>query len=107
VEEVCGRVWTVSTKSIFRSKTFWLQVVAFLSTFSPQVRDFIANNPVEFAAVLAAVNVIMRFATKGEVGLTISLGRENGGGGSGWTPLLVTMAGLAATAMGLPALMAV
>jgi hypothetical protein len=94
-------------KSILKSKTFWLQMVALLSTFSPQVRDFIASNPVEFAAVLGALNVIMRFATKGEVGLTVSLGGENNGGGSGWVPLLATMGGLATTGIALPALLAI
>lgn len=98
------------SKSILKSKTFWLNVITFLSAYgSPAVKAFIASNPVDALALISAVNILMRFATSGKVhlisskdddgsansadGLTDSLGRENGG--REWTPLLVTMAGLA------------
>ena len=62
-------------KTIWKSKTFWLQVVTLASALVPQVQTFIVANPVEFAAVLAAVNTLMRFATSGKVSL-VGAGEE-------------------------------
>jgi hypothetical protein len=56
-------------KSILRSKTFWVQVVAMLGVLVPAVQEWLAANPVEFVAVLVAVNVLIRFATSGAVTL--------------------------------------
>lgn len=58
-----------SAKPIFSSKTFWVQVLAIVSALFPAVRQFIAGNPVEFIAMLAAVNVIVRFGTSGRVSI--------------------------------------
>lgn len=54
-------------KSIFKSKTFWTQVLATASTLIPSVQEFLASNPVEAVAVLGALNVVVRFFTKGRV----------------------------------------
>lgn len=56
-------------KSILTSKTFWVQVVTFLSVFVPAVQQWLASNPEQFLGALAAVNVLVRFATKGKVTL--------------------------------------
>jgi hypothetical protein len=94
-----------TSKSIFRSKTFWLQVVTLLSMAFPQVRAFVSANPVEAAAVLSAVNTIMRFATKGRVTLLSSNDDGEKPGGDGWNLLLASVVGLAASAAALPGLM--
>lgn len=57
------------SKSIFFSKTFWLQVVALVSAMFPVVQDWLVRNPVQFVAVLAALNVIVRFITSGKVSI--------------------------------------
>lgn len=56
-------------KTIFLSKTFWVQVITILSAFFPMVRDFMKTNPVEFVAVFGAVNIIVRFVTHGAVNI--------------------------------------
>ena len=57
------------SKSIFFSKTFWLQVAALVSAMFPVVQDWLVKNPVEFVAVLASLNVIVRFLTSGKVSI--------------------------------------
>jgi hypothetical protein len=94
-----------TSKSIFRSKTFWLQVITLLSTLFPQVRAFIAANPVDAITLIAAVNVILRFATSGRVTLLSSKSDEEKTSGDGWN-LLLAMVGLAASAAALPGLFA-
>ena len=89
-------------KPIWRSKTFWLQVITLLSLVFPQVQDFISKNPEQFVSVIAALNVIVRFATSGRVTLFSSGDEESHGGTSGWMPLLT--AGLVALWETLPGL---
>jgi len=57
------------SKSIFFSKTFWLQVAALVCAMFPAVQSWITANPVQFVAVLGALNVIMRFITSGKVSI--------------------------------------
>lgn len=82
------------------SKTFWLNLVALASLISPEVREWLAGNPVEFIAALGAANIILRFVTKGAVSFSVdgvsSDGNASGGGsGGGWLPLaLMLTAGL-------------
>lgn len=57
-------------KSILKSKTFWLQIVTFVSVFAPPVQAFIVANPESATAVIGAVNVLMRFVTSGRVSLS-------------------------------------
>lgn len=89
-------------KPIWRSKTFWLQVITLLSLVFPQVRDFISKNPEQFVSVIAALNVIVRFLTKGRVTLFSSGEEGSHGSASGWMPLLT--AGLVALWETLPGL---
>lgn len=56
-------------KTILQSKTFWVQMATLASAMVPAVQEFLAQNPVEFVAVLAAVNVLVRFVTSGKVTL--------------------------------------
>lgn len=74
-------------KPILKSKTFWLQVVAIAAAMFPPVTAWLRENPVEFVSALAAVNVLVRFATKGAVSIfgdePGSNSPENGNAGSG------------------------
>lgn len=58
-----------SRRTILKSKTFWLNVLAMLSVLIPAVQQFIADNPESAVAVLGALNVLVRFATKGKVNI--------------------------------------
>lgn len=75
-------------KSILRSKTFWLQMLALGAAFFPGVQAWIAANPVDAVGVLAAANVIVRFITSGQVTL---FSEEVDGGSSGGVMLLLGM----------------
>lgn len=67
----------MNDKSFLQSKTVWVQVVTILSAFIPAVRDWLANNPVEFLTALGALNVLVRFVTSGKVKL---FSNESGAG---------------------------
>ena len=54
-------------KTIWKSKTFWLQLATLAASLAPPVQAFLVANPVQFVAVLAAANTIMRFATSGKI----------------------------------------
>lgn len=56
-------------KNILLSKTFWVQAVTVGAAFFPQSQAWMASNPEEFVGVIAAVNVLIRFATSGKVTL--------------------------------------
>lgn len=102
---------TMNTKSVFLSKTFWVQVVGLLSLAVPQVREWLDKNPEQFVAVFAAVNVLVRFATSGKINI-FGAGetpddKTRGSGPGGLAPLIVmgAAAGLIASALpscGLP-----
>ena len=55
------------SKNILKSKTFWVNALAGAAAFFPAVKEFIAQNPEGFVGVLTAVNVIVRFFTRGRV----------------------------------------
>ncbi len=57
------------SKNILTSKTFWVQAAAVVSTFIPAVGEFLKANPEGFVGALAAINVLVRFATSGRVTL--------------------------------------
>lgn len=108
---------TATAKPFWQSKTVWLQVLALVCMFIPAVQAWVVKNPVEFVAVLGAVNTLVRWVTSGSIsifppddsgdpgqpGPSISPGGENKrGGGAGtalpllllvWCMALVTMAG--------------
>jgi hypothetical protein len=102
LREMAAAVPGETRKSIFRSKTFWLQVASLASLLFPQVRAFVSHNPEQFVSVLAAANVIVRFATSGRVEIFSRGDGQNQGGASGWMMLIVVVGGMAALAMALP-----
>jgi hypothetical protein len=87
-------------KTVWLSKTLWVQFLALASLLSPQVRLWVSENPVEFAAAWAGLNVFLRFVTQGKVSLSGDQGE--GSGGSGGLPLIVAMATAAALMGALP-----
>lgn len=58
------------TKSILTSKTFWVQVITVVAAFIPQVQSWLSTNPEAVVGVVAAINVLVRFATSGKVTLS-------------------------------------
>jgi len=56
-------------KTIFLSKTFWVQVIALAMLLFPPVKNWLEQNPVEYLTALAAVNVLLRFLTSGAVSI--------------------------------------
>lgn len=56
-------------KNIIKSKTFWVQLATFAAAFYPPVQAWLASNPENVIGVVAAVNVLVRFATSGKVSL--------------------------------------
>lgn len=83
-------------KPILKSKTFWVQVAALAAVFFPPVQEWLAKNPVEFVAVLGAVNVLVRFLTSGKISI---LGDTDGGQANGWAWTLIA-GGLCTAAAG-------
>lgn len=76
-----------ASKSFLKSKTFWLNALAVVSTLIPAVGEWVEANPVEILAVLAAVNVLLRFVTSGK----ISLGWDSDGASGKASGLLLAL----------------
>jgi len=96
----------MNTKNLLQSKTFWVQIIAFIAALLPVVQEWIAKNPESTIAVLGAVNVLVRFATSGRVTLFGALG-SNGDmvkseQSGGIAPLWVLACMTAGFGMGLP-----
>jgi|GEM_PF-6193875 len=70
-------------KSIFASKTAWLQIITLVAAFVPPVQAFLVVNPVAAVAVISAANVLVRFFTADKV----SLFPDSAGVVPGATPL--------------------
>jgi len=89
---------TPTTKPFWQSKTVWVQVLAILSMFIPAVGAWVASNPVEFVAVLGAINTLVRFATHGSVSVfqDDESGTTGGKGSSSGGSLLLLMTATAA-----------
>ena len=61
----------METKSIFKSKTFWLNIVTFaLAIFAITDPSAMGINPAQFAWVAAVLNIVLRFLTNKPVSLT-------------------------------------
>lgn len=60
----------MNSKTIWLSKTFWLQIALIIAALFPQAQAWLKANPVEVVSVVAALNVLMRFATSGRISLT-------------------------------------
>lgn len=90
------------TKSILKSKTFWLQFLTMVAVSFPTVGAWLAKNPETAVAVIAAANVIMRFATSGKISLSGAGETKDNmeGGKSGGTWLLAMGLGTAVAVMG-------
>jgi len=67
-------------KTIFLSKTFWVQAIALLMLLAPPVKLWFDANPVGYLAALAAVNVLLRFATSGRVSISLATPDTDGDG---------------------------
>lgn len=87
-----------TAKPAWRSKTLWLNLAALLAAVLPPVREWLAANPVELVAALAAANVLVRFVTRDAVVIfpTDSDGRGGHGGGGGAGNVLPLVAALMA-----------
>ena len=94
----------MNTKSILASKTFWLQLIAVASACYPPVGLWVAANPVGAVAALGAVNILVRFVTKGQITIFPGdAGSVDGNGGHSGLPLmLLLLTGMAAALVGLP-----
>lgn len=93
----------MNSKSILASKTFWLQLIAVASAFYPPVGLWVAANPVGAVAALGAVNILVRFVTKGAITIFPGdAGSVDGSGGLGGSPLMLLLLCMAAVLVGLP-----
>ena len=59
----------MNTKSIFKSKTALAQVITVAAGFYPPIRDLVSAHTEETLAILAVVNLALRWVTKGKVAL--------------------------------------
>lgn len=90
------------TKSILLSKTLWVQILMIALGFFPPALAWLKANPVDALAVIAAVNVLVRFATSGRVSIFPPEETEKPSGSSGGTsPLWIATLGMTAAAMGM------
>jgi len=76
-----GNIVTGKTP-FYLSRTFWLNVAALLSLMMPDVREWLAANPVEFTTALGAANILLRFITVGKY----QLAGEDGQSGQSANP---------------------
>ena len=62
---------TVTTKTPwYLSYVLWTNLAALASMLLPSVRDWLANNPIEFTTALTAVNTLLGFISRGTFQLT-------------------------------------
>lgn len=62
---------TVTTKTPwYLSYVLWTNLAALASMLLPSVRDWLANNPIEFTTALTAVNTLLGFISRGTIQLT-------------------------------------
>jgi hypothetical protein len=90
----------MNSKSIFLSKTFWVQIAAVVSLAVPAVREWLDANPEQFVAALAAVNVLVRFATSGKISILGAGEPEEPGSRPGGPLPLWVLIGTAAALLG-------
>lgn len=85
-----------SSKSLLRSKTFWLQVLSMAGVFYPPVQAWLVANPVTAVAALAAANTLVRLVTSGRVSVFTDGDEPPANGGSTPGGALLCMFGTAA-----------
>lgn len=74
---------TATTKTPwYLSYVLWTNLAALASMLLPSVRDWLANNPIEFTTALTAVNTLLGFISRG----TIQLAGEDGQSGQSIDP---------------------
>lgn len=73
---------TTDNKVWWRSKTIWLNLLAVLSMILPAVGQWVKDNPVDFIGALGALNVLVRFATRGKVTVFTDDNDASGNGSS-------------------------
>lgn len=56
----------MNTKSIFASKTFWVQVIILIGTLFPAAKQYLGDET-WVLQILAAINVLLRLVTKDKV----------------------------------------
>ena len=79
---------TVTTKTPwYLSYVLWTNLAALASMLLPSVRDWLANNPIEFTTALTAVNTLLGFISRGTIQLT---GQDGQSGQSALPPSPVT-----------------
>lgn len=54
-------------KSFLKSKTFWTNIVIGAASFLPPVKQFLVSNPETAVSLISAVNVVLRFVTRGKI----------------------------------------
>jgi hypothetical protein len=90
----------MNTKSIFQSKTFWVNLIVLVSAFFPPVKAWLAANPETAIGAVTAVNVLLRFITSGRISLFGAGERDDAGNGLGMVLIWIGMT--AGLVMGLP-----
>jgi hypothetical protein len=83
----------MKTKSILQSRTFWVNVIAFLLLFLPAVQAWLQENPKSGFSILAALNLVLRTLTSSGIDIFASGGatKEEASGGMvpGWFGIAV------------------
>lgn len=92
---------TTTMKPIYQSKTFWLNFIAMLCMFIPQVKTWLNANPETAVSVLTALNILVRFATSGKISL-FGAGENDANTGSGMVPCWLVGIATAGLCLGLP-----
>lgn len=85
-----------AAKPLVKSKTFWLQIIVFASSFLPVVQEWLTTNPVPVISALAALGVLVRFVTHGRVRIFPDSGSGPPGAG---VPLFVVVSGITAAGL--------
>jgi len=70
----------MKTKSILQSRTFWVNVIAFLMLFLPVVQTWLQENPKSGFSILVAVNLVLRTITSSGIDIFASGGTSEGQG---------------------------
>jgi len=61
----------MESKSPLLSKTVWINAILAVSAFFPQVHDVFASHSNLLPLLFGAVNIVLRFVTKGPVKISL------------------------------------